>query len=125
MVGSAEVIEKEMTRPYFVGKGSAVVGQMAAALAVGSIVLKMIHTSDMRRSISNLQMQQEVTALILLQMVSTVPTADSGMSCCGLPLGSILQQVIEIILIKLSPIFQIKPSESDHRYRISVGTLLG
>lgn len=38
--GSAEVIEKEMTRPYFVGKGSAVVGQMAAALAVGSIVLK-------------------------------------------------------------------------------------
>jgi len=29
-----------MTRPYFVGKGSAVVGQMAAALAVGSIVLK-------------------------------------------------------------------------------------
>lgn len=38
--GSAEVIEKEMDRPYYVGKGSCVVGQMAAALAVGSIVLK-------------------------------------------------------------------------------------
>ncbi|NMB34614.1 MAG: endoglucanase [Clostridium sp.] len=38
--GSAEVIEKEMERPYYTGKGSCVTGQMAAALAVGSIVLE-------------------------------------------------------------------------------------
>lgn len=37
--GSAEVVEKEMERPYYTGKGSCVTGQMAAALAVGSIVL--------------------------------------------------------------------------------------
>ncbi|NLM57996.1 MAG: endoglucanase [Clostridium sp.] len=38
--GSAEVIEKEMERPYFTCSASCVTGQMAAALAVGSIVLK-------------------------------------------------------------------------------------
>ena len=37
--GSAEVIEKEMERPYFTCSASCVTGQMAAALAVGSIVL--------------------------------------------------------------------------------------
>lgn len=36
--GPVEVIEKEMERPYFTGKGSAVTAQMAAALAIGSIV---------------------------------------------------------------------------------------
>ncbi|MDQ2084819.1 glycoside hydrolase family 9 protein [Herbivorax sp. ANBcel31] len=36
--GPVEVIEQEMERPYFTGKGSAVTAQMAAALAIGSII---------------------------------------------------------------------------------------
>ncbi|AUG56471.1 glycoside hydrolase family 9 protein [Acetivibrio saccincola] len=36
--GPVEVIEKEMERPYFTGRGSAVTAQMAAALAIGSII---------------------------------------------------------------------------------------
>jgi len=38
--GPAEVIELEMERPYYTCKASCVTGQMAAALAIGSIVLK-------------------------------------------------------------------------------------
>ncbi|HOQ00825.1 MAG TPA: glycoside hydrolase family 9 protein [Acetivibrio clariflavus] len=38
--GPVEVIEKEMERPYFTGKPTCVTAQMAAALAIGSIVLK-------------------------------------------------------------------------------------
>ncbi|WP_010681321.1 glycoside hydrolase family 9 protein [Acetivibrio cellulolyticus] len=37
--GPVEVIEKKMTRPSYTGTGSCVVGEMAAALAIGSIVL--------------------------------------------------------------------------------------
>ncbi|MCL6590510.1 MAG: glycoside hydrolase family 9 protein [Firmicutes bacterium] len=37
--GPVEVIEKKMTRPSYTCKGSAVTGQTAAALAIGSIVL--------------------------------------------------------------------------------------
>lgn len=38
--GPVEVVEKRMSRPSYTGTGSCVVGQMAAALAIGSIVLK-------------------------------------------------------------------------------------
>lgn len=38
--GPVEVIEKEMKRPYYTGKPTCVTAQMAAALAIGSIVLR-------------------------------------------------------------------------------------
>ncbi|TYQ16523.1 UNVERIFIED_CONTAM: Highly conserved protein containing a thioredoxin domain [Acetivibrio alkalicellulosi] len=38
--GPVEVIEKKMKRQYFTGRGSAVTAQMAAALAIGSIIFE-------------------------------------------------------------------------------------
>lgn len=52
--GPVEVIEKRMKRPSYVGKGSAVVGEMAAALAIGSIVLNDSNYLTHAKSLFNL-----------------------------------------------------------------------
>ena len=83
MVGPVEVIEKEMERPYYTGKGSAVTAQMAAALAIGSIVFDDDNYLANAKSLFKIADTERVMLHILKQLDSMIHGVDFGMNLLG------------------------------------------